>query len=85
MTVRIGALVVALTGAVGLMIALQGWQARGPDADVIGSMVRAAALADRGVIPQRGTLTDLNAFRRRARRGSPCRASCSSTIRGSSS
>lgn len=50
MTVRIGALV-ALTGAVGLVIALQGWQARGPDADVIGSMVRAAALADRGVIP----------------------------------
>lgn len=28
MTVRIGALVVALTGAVGLVIALQGWQAR---------------------------------------------------------
>ena len=63
MTVRIGALVVAVTAAVGLVIALQGWQARGPDADVIGSMVRAAALADRGVIPQRGTLTDLKAFR----------------------
>jgi hypothetical protein len=63
MTVRIGAIVVAFTTIVGLVIALQGWRARGPDADVIGSMVRAAALADRGVIPQRGTLTDLKAFR----------------------
>ncbi|MEO8677451.1 MAG: glycosyltransferase family 39 protein [Vicinamibacterales bacterium] len=62
-TSRLAAIGVVLIGLSGLVVALQGWQARGPDSDVVGAIVRAVALVDRGHIPQRGTLTDNNSFR----------------------
>lgn len=49
--------------ALGLTLGFQGWRARGPDADVVASMVRASALVERFRIPHRGNPTDLNAFR----------------------
>lgn len=46
-----------------MTIAYQGWRTRGPDVDVIASIVRSVALTERGHIPSRGNLTDLNSFR----------------------
>lgn len=59
------AAVLLLVGAavIGLAVSWQGWRERGPDADVIASMVRASALVDRGTVPRRGNLTDLASFR----------------------
>lgn len=54
---------VSVVAVAGLGLAFQGWRARGPDVDVIASMVRSVALAERAHIPRRGNLTDLNAFR----------------------
>jgi hypothetical protein len=54
---------VLIVGLAGLALAYQGWRTRGPDVDVIASMVRAVALVERGHIPSRGNLTDLNSFR----------------------
>jgi 4-amino-4-deoxy-L-arabinose transferase-like glycosyltransferase len=62
LTRRDAAILIAIAAA-GLIIALQGWQARGPDADVIAAMVRASALVERGHVPQRGSRTDLLSFR----------------------
>jgi 4-amino-4-deoxy-L-arabinose transferase-like glycosyltransferase len=56
-------LILSAIAAGGLVVGLQGWRARGPDEDVVASMVRAAALVDRGHIPRRGNLTDQNSFR----------------------
>lgn len=49
--------------AIGLMVGFQGWRSRGPDGDVAAALARADALVERGRIPLRGNLTDLNAFR----------------------
>ena len=57
------AVVLVAAGAIGVLLAWQGWRGRGPDTDVIASMVRAAALVDRGAVPRRGNLTDHNSFR----------------------
>lgn len=63
MNSRESILALAIVATIGLGVAFQGWRARGPDVDVIASMVRAVALVERGHIPQRGNLTDLHAFR----------------------
>ena len=62
-TNRLAAFALVVIGLSGLVVAFQGWQARGPDTDVIGAMVRTVALVERGHIPQRGTLTDNKSFR----------------------
>jgi 4-amino-4-deoxy-L-arabinose transferase-like glycosyltransferase len=54
---------ICVVAVAGLGLAFQGWRTRGPDVDVIASMVRTVALVERGHIPQRGNLTDLNSFR----------------------
>lgn len=53
---------VAGAGAIGLVLAFQGWASRGPDFDVTPAIARAVALVERGRIPSRGTLTDLNSY-----------------------
>lgn len=55
------ALIVAVAAA-GLLIAFQGWRSRGPDFDVTPAMARAVAFVERGVVPPRGTLTDLGSY-----------------------
>lgn len=57
------AILLAAIVIAGLSLSWQGWRARGPDQDVMSSMVRTAALVERGRIPQRGNLTDHNSFR----------------------
>lgn len=63
MTRTAAATLISTVAVAGLILSFQGWRTRGPDVDVIASMVRSVALVERGHIPQRGNLTDLNSFR----------------------
>ena len=58
----IAAAVVLAVGLIGLILSFQGWRARGPDDDVMGAIVRAAALVEHGRLPAHGAQSDLLSY-----------------------